>query len=202
MFDPSSCSLIIPGILTNQPNTLLPVRGIYDAELRIKEVATVNEHKAPELLATFNITWLEIDSHIKQATLLLHEAKKAANQRQSIVILDEVPKILVEKKLATARSPGGSEDQRNAILNLDKDYINLTDKVAQIECIVELLEGKKKAIEMAYTSVKKILGGEPSLEVEHARSEQEPERGPQPRAKRWCRSEQSTITFRRGRSQR
>lgn len=135
---------------------------VYRAEGRIKEVAYVNAHKAPELLAAFNIAYLDINDHLTKLELALNEAQKVANKRRSIVILDEVPKILALKGLASTRSPGGSEDQRNAILDQDELYLTALERVQIVKAMQSLLEGKQKAIEMAFTSVKKILGGEPS----------------------------------------
>lgn len=158
MFDEKTCSILAPR--ANLPPMPLSLQRIYEAESRIRDVALVNQHKAPELLACFNIAYLDLNDHIRQLELLLHDAKKVANRRRSVVILDEVPKVLSEKGLNTARSPGGSEDQRQAVLDMDDEYVAHTDRVAQVKCLIELLDGKRKAIEWAYTSVKKILGGE------------------------------------------
>jgi hypothetical protein len=139
---------------------LLPMRKIYDTESRIQEVATVNAHKAPELLATFNMCYLDIKNYVTRLHLCLADAEKAKNLRRSIVVLDIVPQVLRDKGVANARSPGGSEDQREAVLAQDVEYIKCVDRINMIEAIIELLKGKEEGIEWAYTSVKKILGGE------------------------------------------
>jgi len=121
-------------------------------------VATANAHKAPELLATFNIAYLDVKDVLLKLECLQIEASKDVNRRKAIVILDEVPKILAAKGLSNSRSPGGSEDQRNAILDTDAEYLAANDRLSLIKAMIKLMEGKLKGVEMAYTSVKKILG--------------------------------------------
>lgn len=159
MFDQKTCSLVVPSGEGKDP-LLLPMGKIYETESRIQEVATVNAHRAPELLATFNMAYLDVKNYIVRLHLCLADAEKAANLRKSIVILDIVPGVLKAKGISNARSPGGSEDQREAVLAQDQEYIKCTDRVHMIEAIIELLEGKKEGFEWAFTSVKKILGGE------------------------------------------
>jgi hypothetical protein len=159
MFDNSTKSLIVP---MGAKTVLLAMDPIYDAERRVQEVATVNSHKAPELLSVFNTAYFTLNDHLTKLDLALVEARKAANLRRSVVILDLVPQILKQKGLSSARSPGGSEDQRKAILDADEPYLVLMDTVAQLEAMHELLDGKRKGFEWAFTSVKKIIGGEPS----------------------------------------
>jgi hypothetical protein len=157
LFDPHTCSLLAPA---GDSTVAIPIRSVYEAESRIPEVAMVNAQKAPELLATFNIAYLDIKDVLLKLQYLLVEAEKAANRRRAIVILDEVPKILASKGISNARSPGGSEDQRNAVLDLDDGFVALMDKVHLTKALIELMEGKLKGIEWAFTSVKKILGQE------------------------------------------
>lgn len=138
----------------------LALRAIYEAESRIQEIAIVNAHKAPELLATFNIAYLKVKEHIVQLELMLCDAKQKLATRKSILTLDEVPRILKEKGLFVEKNPGGNEDQRQAIFNVDPEYIKNQDRVDIIKAMISLLDGKKDGLEWAYTSVKKILGGE------------------------------------------
>jgi hypothetical protein len=155
MFDEQTCSLLAP---VRSGSVAIPIRSVYEAESRIPEVATANAHKAPELLATFNIAYLDVKDVLLKLECLQIEASKDVNRRKAIVILDEVPKILAAKGLSSARSPGGSEDQRNAILDTDAEYLAANDRLSLIKAMIKLMEGKLKGVEMAYTSVKKILG--------------------------------------------
>lgn len=140
------------------PSRQLDMGKVYAIEQRIAEVAFVTPHKAPELLARFNEAFLDLTRHIPVVKYEQLQAKREANKRRSIVLLDLVPDLLQAKGLATAKSPAGSEDLRKAILDADDEYQDLLRRGEQLDAIVELLEGKLKAIEMAYTSVKKIIG--------------------------------------------
>lgn len=155
MIDFASKSILLP---THDGKSIsLPLADIYAAESRIREIAIVNAQKAPELLATFNIAYLNLNDFLRQIELFLHQAKKAVNGRKSVVLLDIVPKFLSDRNL-TGKSKSGSEDLRQAVLDQDQEYLTLSDNVAQVEAVLKLMEEKRKAFEMAFTSVKKILG--------------------------------------------
>lgn len=149
-------------IVVSRPNGSqfsLPMVKLYEAEARIREISLVNAHTAPELLATFNIAYLDVNDYLRQLELLLHEAEQAVNGRKSIVLLDIVPTFLSERGL-TGKSKAGSEDLREAVLNQDTEYLRLIDIVAMMKAVIKLFEEKKKGFEMAFTSVKRILGSE------------------------------------------
>lgn len=154
MFDAKTNSLLAPRV--KGAPLQIPLKRIYHAENRIHEVAIANMDTAPSLLADYNIGWLDAKDAITRLRLLLVEAKKASNLRKSIVYLDEAPRILTEKKLVAARNPAGSEDLRQAVLAQDKEYEEHQNRVACLEAMIELMENKAKAIEWAYTSVKKV----------------------------------------------
>lgn len=137
---------------------LIDIKAISGIENRIHEVAVITPHKAPELLAAFNIGYLMLHQNITTLERERLLGERRANRIKAVILLDKVPNILKEKGLTNARSPGGSEDLRNAILAADDEYQEAVDVVEQITCVMELLKGKMKSIEMAYTSVKKILG--------------------------------------------
>lgn len=157
MFDEKTCSLLVP---TTSGVTPLPMRSIWAAEQRCQEVAFVNAQKAPELLATFNVGYLEVKEALTKLRLFLVDAEKTANLRRSVIILDEAPRILKEKGLTRPSNPGGSEDLRQAVIDADPEHQRLLDRVHIIEAMIELLEGKAEGLVNAFTSVKKILGGE------------------------------------------
>lgn len=131
---------------------------MYAARSRIQEIATVNSHKAPELLSMFNRAWLDAGDHLGVLDLCLYEAEKTARQVRSKILLDKVPEILREKGISSARSPGGSEDQRTAILDSDPEYTEACDRVQQVKSLIQLVSDNRDGLEKAYSSVKKILG--------------------------------------------
>lgn len=129
-----------------------------EAKRRIPEVAFVTPGKAPELLAVFNDAYADISRQIPVVEYHIQRAQATANRIRSVVLLDKAPKILQEKNLTTSRSPGGSEDLRTAVLDADEEYLAACDNVYQLKCILDTLKFLLKDVEMAYSSVKKILG--------------------------------------------
>lgn len=151
-------TILVPRALSGLSPIALNLGELDTAERRIAEVATVTPLKAPELLATFNMAFLEASRYIALLEQEYVQAKRQADRIRSVVLLDKVPQILAAKGLASAKSPAGSEDLRKAVLDGDEEYGQALDRVNVIECYVELLKGKQKGLEMAYTSVKKMLG--------------------------------------------
>lgn len=136
---------------------------IYLAEQRSDEIAIVNQHRAPELIALFARAYSIATENISIISSEVTSAKNAANKRRAVVILDVVPGYLKDKGLSNARSPGGSEDQRNAVLELDEEYITLRDTMQQLEAYLELMKGKQKHLEYLYMAVRKIIGDSMTL---------------------------------------
>jgi len=71
------------------------------------------------------------------------------------LLLDIAPRVLADRGLAT------SKDLRDAVVDSDVQYQECLERQGTIKAYQELLKGKSKALEMAYTSVKKILGERP-----------------------------------------
>ena len=130
----------------------------YQTEARVPEVAFVTQAKAPELLAAFNSGYLELHKQVTMLEYELVQARTAADKVRAIVLLDRAPGILEARGLINGKNRSGSEDLRNAVLAQDEEYQKAVETAEQIECVVELLKGKLKGFEMAYSSVKKILG--------------------------------------------
>ncbi len=160
MFD-ADLNMIVP-ISSNgdEVPTKLALKRLYAVTSRIQEVATVNAHKAPELLATFNRAYCDLGEYLSMLELCWHHADRKARDIRSRIILDDVPRILAEKGLASARNPGGSADQREAILDGSAEYQKALERVQVIKCMSTFLKDKRDSLEMAFTSVKKILGNE------------------------------------------
>lgn len=144
----------IPGLAPLQ----IDLQSVYKAESRIPEVAFVTPQKAPELLATFIEAYQLLNQSIVSLDFERSQAERASNRVRATILIDKMPEIIAKKGLATSRSPAGSEDIRKAVLDLDPEYTSSLDKIDALHAAVELLKGKMKSIEMAYTSVKKIIG--------------------------------------------
>jgi hypothetical protein len=126
-------------------------------ESRKKEISYVNKETAPELLHIFNEGFLEVS---KISTRILQEYEKMTlkvKERRAQVILDLAPEELKKRNLVTSRSPSGSEDQRQAILDLDKQYQELVEKSNALKAAYNYFKIRAKSLEMAYQAVKKVI---------------------------------------------
>lgn len=128
------------------------LEGIAKAEARIADIQCVTPTKAPELLAAFTIAWRDLDQLV---TLLNYQhviAQAKLKEVRARILVDEVPDILKKKGLPS------SKDVRDAVIDQDPKVQELVERVQQIFCILELIKGKKEAIGMAFSSVKRIVG--------------------------------------------
>jgi hypothetical protein len=154
----SQTQLTIPRGHKNLPPMVLDLSRVFVAESRIIEIQAVTLTKAPELLAAFTDAYRELSEMIVHVELEHNNACRSADTIKSIIILDKAPEILAKKNLTTKASPGGSADLRQAVLDGDPEYRDALEKMDLIKAVIQLLKDKRNAIEMAFTSVKKILG--------------------------------------------
>ena len=152
----TTSTLTVPRGLTGTDPMLIDMGPVLEVESRIQEIATVNAVKAPELISAFNMAYAELADMVAKVRYEFNVAKANQERVRAIVLIDRVPGILEEKKLTSGKSPMGSEDIRSAILALDPDYQEAQARVIQIQCVVELLEGKLRAIDKAYMAVKSV----------------------------------------------
>ncbi|CAB4127291.1 hypothetical protein UFOVP75_123 [uncultured Caudovirales phage] len=154
----SKSELVVPAGNPEKPVLKMAVDYIRRAESRIGEIASMTPLKAPELLATFNQAWMDATRFATMLEAQKVEAQRNVDKVRSVILIDKIPGILLAKNLATPKSPMGSEDVRNAIIDVDVDYNAAIDRYNTIVCYLDLMKGKAKGLEMAYTSVKRILG--------------------------------------------
>jgi hypothetical protein len=152
----SNQAVVVP--IVGKAPLVIDLTHVYEIENRIEEVAFVTTAKAPELMARFNEAYLYVHKHISLLEYELNRAEREANKVRAIILLDKVSVILEQKGLLSGKSRAGSEDLRTAILDQDEEYQDALDQTQKIKCVIELLKGKLKGFEMAYTSTKKILG--------------------------------------------
>lgn len=124
---------------------------MIEAESRLAEVAFVTLDKAPELLSTFNKTWLDVQRTVVTLRSEYVKAKEAVRRRKAVMMLDYVEDILKAKGLKS------SADLREAVVDADEEYCQAKDREHQLASIISLLEGKMQAFENAYTAIKKLL---------------------------------------------
>lgn len=149
-------TLVVPRGLPGIDPLKLNVGSILEVESRIQEIAIVTPVKAPELISAFNKAFSEITEMIAKVRYEYRVAEANVDKVRAICIIDRVPQILQEKGLTSAKSPMGSEDVRSSILALDTEYQAAQERVIQIQCMLEFLEGKAKAIDKAYMAVKAV----------------------------------------------
>lgn len=140
-----------PLVSTGQVSRL-DLAGIAREEARLAEVATVTAHKAPELLAAYNDAWLSLQRTSAFLQRELGIAEDLVKQTRARVVIDEVPGIIESKGLTDAK------DVREAVVEVHPDYRRARQIEHALRCVSELVKGKMKAFENAFTSVKKILG--------------------------------------------
>lgn len=144
--------LVCPAGTPGREPKIIDLGAILAAEARQNEVATVTQMKAPELLWTYNKSWLDLNGLLAHLTLERNIAQKELEKRKAVLLLDIIPEKLKERKIPT------NDANREAFIVLDPQYSTLEDTVMQITAVVKLLEGKLKSFENAYNSVKKLVG--------------------------------------------
>jgi hypothetical protein len=143
---------VVPSGTTTDPDIEISLVRIRDSEGRQDEVAYVTPIKAPELLTEFNKSWLEIHKAISILENENNKAQKAVDKRKGVLLLEIIPERLKSLGISS------TADTREAVINTDQEYEDLTARLQQIEAALFFLKGKLKGFENAYTSVKKILG--------------------------------------------
>lgn len=142
-------------VLKGKPNSgvlSIPLVNIRNAEGRIPEIAAMTPHKAGELLSLFNSVFLEIGGYSKSVELELNLAKQNFNVVKATVLLDKAEDIFKAKGIKP------SADLRQALVDSDPDCQVALQRVSALEAANEYLKMKQKGIEMAYGSVRKMLG--------------------------------------------
>lgn len=152
----TTSTLIVPRGVPGSEPMQIDMGSILEVQSRIQEIATVNAVKAPELISAFNMAYADLADMIARVRYEFNVSKANMDQVRAIVLLDKVPGILEERKLTSGKSPMGSEDVRSAILATDVEYQSAQSRVMQIQCVLELLEGKLRSIDKAYMAVKAV----------------------------------------------
>lgn len=153
----------IPRVDSSNPLVLDTTQIAY-AQERLPEVAYSNQARAPELMALFNMAYLNTTRCLAKLEYELMQAKSRANNVRAILLLDRLPAMLQAKGLASPRSPMGSEDIRQAFLDSDPEYATALELVYNTQCYIAAFEGQKRAFENAYNAVKKMLGQDTSMQ--------------------------------------
>lgn len=137
--------------------TVYDLTEVNKALARLPEISHVTQTTAPELLMSFNRAYLEAEQISAGVELNLSMASRDLDKVHSIVLLDKVPEYLKSKGMSTAKSPMGSEDIRKAIIDADPEYQRACDALDQLKAVSKLIKSKAKGLEMAYSTVKRLV---------------------------------------------
>lgn len=142
------------------PPLVLDLTEIYLALGRKEEVATVNNHKAPELLSLFNVAYLNASRVLNALQYELVVCEHLIRETKAIILLDRMKGILEKSGLANSRNPLGSEDIRQAVYEMDPEYKRATTLAENLGCYITQVTDWRKCFQNAFDSVKKIMGSE------------------------------------------
>ncbi len=156
-------TLIVPRGTPGLAELRIDLTEINYAQSRSKELAYVNKETAHELMHTFDKAADITNKLLLQVLSEYEQAITNTNKRKAIVILDVAPEELKKRNLITARSPAGSEDLRNAILDCDEEYLKLQEVLNTLKVTYRYLKGKLEMFERNYYAAKKSLDLEKSI---------------------------------------
>jgi hypothetical protein len=128
------------------------IEEIVQAELRLQDVAIVNQFTAPEMLSTFNATWLKLNRSVTQLTY----QKNIADNHHKNAIAD-AKLACTEEALQKLGHTKASADLRAAFVQKDPQVQATKDILDEISFILDTLRGKMEAFYNAYNSVKKLV---------------------------------------------
>jgi len=125
---------------------------IARAECRLNDVAIVNQHSAPEMLATFNDCWLKL---AKSITILTCERNKAENAHR---VAKATAKLNCTDEAIKAKGHSkASADLREAMVELDQEVQATKDRLDEISVLHDMLKCKQQAFYNAYGAIKRLL---------------------------------------------
>lgn len=152
--------------LKGEPNLTYDLTQIIAAQRRSSEIANVNQHRAPELLAVFSTAAFGLSDIIGDLHFQLFLAQRIVDQRKALLFIDVIPDILKDKKL------GQNAETRQALVDLDVEYQDAMMVLGSIEAGMALIKEKLRGMEGALSAIKKCIdetvsvyrrGGNPDL---------------------------------------
>jgi hypothetical protein len=143
----------VPGGLQDEPPISINVTAIVKAEQRLDDVARVNSHTAPELLAIFNRCWLDLDKLVVALTDTKRKAEQAIDVQECNLTLE-----CTDEKLKALGHTKASADLRKAWIGSQGNLIQAKSRLIEISTVLDYMKGKQKAFENGYNSVKKLIG--------------------------------------------
>jgi hypothetical protein len=125
--------------------------GIAIAEQRLQDVATVNQHTAPELLKVYNEAWLDLNKTVACLTREKNKAEAACTRASA-----EAKMKCTDAAIQAKGHSKASADLRKAFVDLDSDVVECKERVDEISFVLDIVKGKMQAFFNAYNSVKRL----------------------------------------------
>lgn len=147
-----SKQLVVPNPLKDLAPLVYDLEVVSGAEERINEIAVVTPTKAPELLALFSQSCLQLARCLGDLYLQYSFAKRRVSERRAIMIIDVIPEKLKDKKLPQ------NEMNRQALLDLDEEYSRAILVENQLDAALELIKNRLRLMEGNISAVKKVIG--------------------------------------------
>lgn len=130
---------------------------VINAERRLHEIAYVNRETAGSLMVVLNEGYGEAGKILAMLRLEHTRALRDANKRKSIVMLEVAPKKLQELKLTNSKSPAGSADLRQSVLDMDDEWLELMDRANLIEAVADYVKAKQKTLDNGIWNTRKVI---------------------------------------------
>lgn len=143
--------------LKGVPPESFDAENVYKAISRGSEVALCTAVKAPELLATFSEAFADANRLLSKIELQFNLCDEYIKRRQSVLVLDEMAAIIETKGHSTPKSPMGTAEIREAIIDGDEELSRLRQTQIFLKCLLSLWNGHRRKLEMDHGSVKKIM---------------------------------------------
>lgn len=131
--------------------------NMYKALARGVEVGMCTPVKAPELLACFSQAFGEANALLSKLDLQKNLTEEAIRKRRAVLVLDEMADIVAAKGHATAKSPTGTAEIKEAVVDGDEELSKLRQTLIFLKCLESLWSGHRRKFEMDHGAVKRIL---------------------------------------------
>lgn len=162
-----------------------PLEGVdlstlEEGERRMHEVASVTKFKAQELLNLFNHAHLAA-SRARAGFLRASQRMESAIEALSADIsLNRAPEVLKEKGLVSPRSPSGSEDLRQSVVQADPQFRAMKEQLIDLRSGAEFFTVRARAMEKAFSAVKAVFLDKdlPNPTLNHRMNQDDNERPP------------------------
>jgi hypothetical protein len=150
--------LLLPNVYSSKP-TILELKEVHKAHARLVELNGITREKAGELQATMISAFSQARKYASALKADFGVTKQRLRRIRARIILDEASEVLKTKGLLTSRSPAGSEDLRDSVVNTNEEYNNVAEILAQTEAVMEDMQSRAEEFKMAYYAIGQLTAG-------------------------------------------